>query len=349
MRKSVLWIVILSVLCLAVLRHANKGSIDTFDEFIGTNQPVEDTIFVSVASYRDAQCHQTIKDMYAKARRPERVFVGVCEQNSGDVMERCVADDASSKIVTKNIRRITMPHKEAKGPTYARYLCSTLYRGQTYYMQVDSHTTFVKDWDVVAISELHKTKNPRRSVLSTYPNDDTSYTISTKDVPMMCSAKFDQPHGLPTFEAQMKPPSFYGDKPRESAFVAGGFFFAPGRIIRDVPFQPNTPYIFQGEEILLSARFWTHGYDIYTPSKNICLHTYTRKDAPKFWTDLGNGAEYKEQKAESEKRVRRLLKLEGPPLEDPMYGLGEARSIEEFWAHAGLDPQNKKQIKSFCS
>ena len=39
-----------------------------------------DSIFVSIASYRDAECHKTIADLYRKAAFPERVFVGAVDQ-----------------------------------------------------------------------------------------------------------------------------------------------------------------------------------------------------------------------------------------------------------------------------
>jgi hypothetical protein len=98
-----------------------------------------ETIFVSVASYRDAQCGETIRDLFAKADQPGRVFVGVCEQNSGDAKEDCVPPK-----LPKNVRRVQIPHGEAKGPVYARYLCSTLYAGETWFMQIDSHTKFAQ-------------------------------------------------------------------------------------------------------------------------------------------------------------------------------------------------------------
>ncbi|CAE8664901.1 unnamed protein product, partial [Polarella glacialis] len=39
-----------------------------------------ESIFVSIASYRDNQCQYTIQDLFSKAKHPERVVVGVCFQ-----------------------------------------------------------------------------------------------------------------------------------------------------------------------------------------------------------------------------------------------------------------------------
>src|SRR5260221_13345699 len=42
--------------------------------------PALPRIFVSIASYRDTECQWTVKDLFEKARHPERVFAGICWQ-----------------------------------------------------------------------------------------------------------------------------------------------------------------------------------------------------------------------------------------------------------------------------
>ena len=37
-------------------------------------------IFVQIASYRDPDCQNTVKDLFEKAAHPERIFVGICWQ-----------------------------------------------------------------------------------------------------------------------------------------------------------------------------------------------------------------------------------------------------------------------------
>lgn len=316
-----------------------------------TSQPGRPTIFVSVASYRDDKCAKTVRDLYAKAKHPERVFVGVVEQNSsepGTEAEQCLAT-APGVVPKKQVRRISIPHTEAKGPCYARYLASTLYRGENYVMQIDSHTTMVEHWDTKAVEEVEACPNPGKAIISMYPNDDQEYTTETTQLPVMCGAKFND-SGLPIFEASMKPKSYVGDNPKENAFIAAGFFFAPGRFVRDCPWDPSLDFLFMGEEILLSARAYTNGYNIYTPRVNLCLHFYLRKDRPKFWDDV-NKSEYERLKKQSEKRARRILGLEEPVIKPGTdnYGLGTVRTINEFWNHAGINPSTKETNKTkFC-
>ena len=53
-----------------------------------------------------------------------------------------------------------------------------------------------------------------------------------------------------------------------------------------VPFGPLLPYIFMGEEISMSARLWTSGYDIFSPTTNVLNHYYVRRHYPKFWESV---------------------------------------------------------------
>ena len=46
-------------------------------------------IFVQIASYRDRECQWTVKDLFEKARHPDRVFVGICWQTFPDLDEDC--------------------------------------------------------------------------------------------------------------------------------------------------------------------------------------------------------------------------------------------------------------------
>lgn len=44
------------------------------------------------------------------------------------------------------VRLARIPLLESKGPCYARYVGAQLYRGETFYLQLDSHMTMVPRW-----------------------------------------------------------------------------------------------------------------------------------------------------------------------------------------------------------
>ena len=72
-------------------------------------------------------------------------------------------------------------------------------------------------------------------------------------------------------------------EPKYAPFVAAGFFFCHGAFLHEVPFDPLLPWIFMGEEISMSVRLWTAGYDIFSPTINVLNHYYVRRHYPKFW------------------------------------------------------------------
>ena len=175
---------LVSVVALIALAFHRGGAEGYRTDALGaTSQPRRPSIFVSVASYRDSECSKTIHELFSKAAYPERVFVGVCEQNSSDPNETCSGDH--DPRFDKQIRTIRVPHTEAKGPCVARYACSTLFGSEDYYMQIDSHTIMTKNWDEKAVNEILACPVPDRSVLSMYPNDIGTYTIETTVVPVM--------------------------------------------------------------------------------------------------------------------------------------------------------------------
>lgn len=284
-------------------------------------------IFVSIASYRDKLCSDTIKSLYENAKYPKNIYLGICQQNK-------INDDDCLKgldIDNSRIKILRIPHTEAKGPTYARYLCSNLWDGEEYFLQIDSHTKFIKNWDVkciLSIKNLKKISN--KPVLSHYPRnfkDYDNYKIHQKfKVPYIKNfyfnkyniIKYDGARIINTNNTFIKTP-----------FVTGGMLFAESSFLKELPYDPNLEYLFTGEEILHSLRFYTFGYDIYIPNQNILFHYYIRDDNPKIWEDL----KYNQKKNITIKKVSKVLNSKTNNDANIIlgkYGLGNIKTIEEF-------------------
>lgn len=309
------------------------------------SQDAQETIFVSVASYRDDDCSRTLQSMYENATYPNRVFAGVCQQNSSDhPAEECVGPNVPWR---ENIRVISMNYADAKGPTFARYKCSTLYRGETYFCQIDSHTTFLKGWDVAVVEDLKRCPSFPKAVISYYPHDSVSNSQDVKTVPVLCKSKFTN-ENLVTFEAVTMSAPQAGDQLKPIPFLAGGWFIGSGQLLRDCPYDPSLDMLFNGEEILYSARLWTSGWDFYAPPRNYVMHFYTRKGKAKFWDDI---REYRDRQKASQQKVVRLLGLDGqPPIQGYEHGMGAQRTVQQYLEFAGLDPSSRTSTseKKFC-
>ena len=97
------------------------------------------------------------QDMFAKAAHPERVFVAAVQQ----VLEFQEACWHTGLPWASQIRTITIPYSEARGPTHARHLAATLYRNEDYFLQIDAHTTFVQARALPACRVTEKGGNQR--------------------------------------------------------------------------------------------------------------------------------------------------------------------------------------------
>ena len=319
------------------------------------------TIFVSIASYRDSVCSTTVESLYSMADNPQNVFVGLCQQNNGKEDQDCI--NSNSPVISnyiKNIRIIRIPYFEAKGPTWARYLCSTLWDGEQYYFQIDSHTKFVKGWDTKCINMINIIKNSdlsQKPVLSHYPKEYEAY----KDGELSDDEKYNVPRMCKSFFNNRDMLSFMGSQimnsnkiPYNTPYLASGMFFCESYFLDELPYDPNLDYLFVGEEILHSIRFYTNGWDIYTPYENIIFHEYERKDKPKIWTDnpyysdlpAFNKVKYyigimqENEKNNIDKHIINNI---------DKYGLGKVRNIQDYFNFAGIDIANKKVYTNFCN
>lgn len=304
-------------------------------------------IFVSIASYRDDECKDTIAQLYQKAKNPDSVFVGVCQQNKlpgEDCFDRCRT--CAFRKRAGQIRVINMPHFEARGPTFARYHCSKLWRGEELYMQIDSHTNFEQDWDLVVWEQRRATGDPM-AVIGAYPPSGEQMDKIKRGIASYAVTSFLGPFdrtGTPALHTHLievektaKPILVYA--------VPGNLVVFPGEALYKVPFDPFISFLFFGEELLYSVRLWTNGYNLYAPSKPWCSHHYGRQGKPRFNKDIAVAETCKRR---AEKRCQFILGLcplsdvpEEYRVEVSRYGLGRARSLAQYYAEAGVDPARR--------
>lgn len=299
-------------------------------------------IFVSIASYRDTECTKTINSLFSNARYPDKVFVGVVQQNKKkkeDCIDSCA--DCKKRRDSGHIRTMDFSFKDAKGPCFARYQATKLWDGEEFFFQIDSHTEFDKDWDVTLLDEYYSTNDPK-AVISGYPPTREQFRqivkSNYKQFPMMCNIKRNQ-DGLPQVTAQLLDVPEDG-RPVPVAYAGAGLMMMHHQALFDVPYDPHLNFLFFGEELLYSARLWTHGYNIYNPTKVFVSHYYDRP-GPKFWDD---NSEYEPCRQRAIGRVKYLLGLgnyadidEDFSKETAEYGMGTLRSLADYWAFLNFD------------
>ena len=275
-------------------KHFNHNLI----HFRPKHKPIKhDFIFVSIASYRDPLCIKTIESIFKQSKEPHKIRIGLCIQND--------TNDYVGKINKKYfdfIKIIKIPHYLAKGPTWARFLCNTLWNGEEYFLQIDSHTIFDKHWDF-NIKNMYKILPPK-SIITHYPPKDTNIddltTITTHSHDYYVNNK------QQIIAISKKVPRT--EKPVISRFASCNFFFVHSQFIIDVPWDPYLPFLFQGEEPLIGMRALSKGWTMYHPTFAVCRHYYTRNKEPKFWNDLNK--EYLKYNPLASKRAKYFLGIE---------------------------------------
>lgn len=297
-------------------------------------------IFVQIPSYRDRECQWTVQDLFAKARHPERIFVGICWQFD----PQSDADCFQVEVHPEQVRRVDFHVTQAKGLGWARAQAQELWRGEEFMLQIDSHMRFVADWDERMLAELAACPS-LRPVLTIYPAcywpPDELQEQNHGQVVVQAVERFN-PSGILQYTCHTASPDVPRDSPFLSSGLAGGFVFGSSRMIEDVP--PDPDLYFEGEEPNLAVRLWTHGYDLFSPRETLIYHYYRRIDSRRPWNDS-------DHTVPNERSLARMRMLFEPRGDDARilgrYGLGRMRSLEEYELFAGVDFR-AKTVASFA-
>jgi hypothetical protein len=288
-------------------------------------------VFVSIASYRDPELVPTVRDCLEKARYPDRLRFGVCWQHDGD-------EQLPDWFGGEQFRVLDVDWRESAGACWARASIMDLWDGEDWYLQLDSHHRFARDWDVVLLDEAARTAS-ERPVLTTYapaylPDEPEPVDLTPTRMEFGGFAE----DGIPLFKPGFMPDWTARKRPRRARFASAHLLFAPGRFVTDVPYDPDL--YFWGEEITLAVRAFTHGYDLFEPSRLIVWHEFTREYRPKHWEDHEATAAmpWYERDKISRAKVSRLF---AEPLVG-RFGLGVERTLADYEAYAGLSFRYRK-------
>lgn len=293
-----------------------------------------ETIFVQIAAYRDPDLLNTLRDILSKAQRPENLRFGISWQHSPedewDNLDEYLDDD--------RFRILDIPHEDSMGACWARNLLQQLYSGETYTLQIDSHTRFIQSWDVYIIDEYKclLEKGIKKPLLTSYapsfePDNDPDARIKK---PWRMDFDRFSPDGNVHFTPSTIDDSEIRTEPIPARFYSAHFAFADGKFSQEVQHDPQ--YYFHGEEISIAVRAYTHGYDLFHPHRIFLWHFYTRRGFKKHWDDHGKWGEINKS---SHERNRKLFGMDGE-VYDPeffgKFGLGTERTLDDYERYAGI-------------
>lgn len=230
---------------------------------IGTFVNGKPTIYVTVASYRDPWCKNSVTTAFSRAVYPERIFVGVSQQNTEDD-EPCVdpniCDEDAEHVLCKyrdQIRVNQIDARTATGPVFGRHHADGLYRGEYFAVSIDAHMVFVPKWDIRTIAMWRSIGN-EMALITTYPADlskaEKKGLNRVKSWVMICAATFERGAIRNNRGMIGLPPFSHRNRPILQPFLGAGIVFSRGHRILRTPNDCCVPGIFNGEEFNVATR-----------------------------------------------------------------------------------------------
>lgn len=296
-----------------------------------------DKIFVQIASYRDPQLIPTIEDMIHKAKEPWNLVFGICWQY--DETEDVDRYDNNPQF------RVSKHHySESQGLGWARNITNTLYGGEKYTLQIDSHHRFVENWDEIVLRDYNQALMVSdKPVITTYctPFDPTTDESTWNPTPCLMSQ-----YEFSSDRLLMSMPWYIQDfKQRKRIIrartISGHFYFTSGDFVKEVPYDPEIYFGGYTEETTLSLRAFTSGYDFFSPYQMVMWHEYTRSYRPKHWDDHGTKSETQKTSGERDvyarNKTRQMFGTQEYGIDLGEYGLGTERTLHDYEVYGGFD------------
>ena len=289
------------------------------------------TIFIQIAAFRDPQLKPTIINLLENAKYPNNLRIGICNQYN--------PEDDFNIDEFKNDKRfniIDILDVESKGVCWARHQVQQLYNNEKYTLQIDSHMRFEKDWDdtlIKMIKQLQK-KGHKKPLLTGYVssfNPDNDPEGRVQEPWRMAFDRF-TPEGVVFFLPETIPGWKEIKEPVTARFYSAHFCFTLGEFSIEVQHDPE--FYFHGEEISITVRAYTHGYDLFHPHKVVIWHEYTRNGRIKQW-DIDK--DWYKRNTACHIKNRQLLGIDSENYSgNTSEWFGTERTIQDYEKYAGL-------------
>jgi len=306
------------------------------------------SIFISIASYQDPLLVSTIFGAYNNAKNKDELIFSICDQSDDPIN---IDDlDFADQVRYEHVNPVF-----SKGPCWARHRAQTFYQEEDYFLQIDSHTQFLPNWDELFKEALLKIEAAgltdgyfAKPIITSYPRsfkvldferglfelntgDKNTQVITYRKDSLFSRGSFSRQIGIPTKHTEIT----------HAYLMAAGCIFTRGKFVKDIPYDPN--YYFYGEELSMALRAFTHGFSFFHIPDVPLFHLYTDvSNIPRklHWDpedDANRAIKWHELEQKSLDRLDDLFagKIEGS------MGLGSQRSLKDYAVISGVDLKNK--------
>lgn len=236
-------------------------------------------IFVQIPAYRDRELAATLRDLYGTARAPESLrTVVLWQRDAGETLPDGIRDLPSLTVIETDAA-------DSSGPNWARRLLQQEVGDEPYSLLLDSHHRFVPGWDELCV-RMHEDlvdAGVRRPLLSSYlpayipgagraSRQRDPYVVSplVREEGVLIRLTSHPLYGWQTLTA-----------PTLGSYLSLHFVFSARAFTEEVEIDPGV-YFF-GDEVSLSVRAFTFGWDIYHPHRIVGWHAYDRGSREPHW------------------------------------------------------------------
>jgi hypothetical protein len=295
------------------------------------------SIFIQIPAYRDHELNNTVRNMVENASGFIKLSFGI---------HNCVLFSGETNVDINYPFWVTVNYAESIAPKNiglqkSRYIANEFYNGEDYYLQIDSHMRFVKNWDAILITDLEKITafGINKPIITMYPAeysyDENGNVIFKNGLEHITEISFFE--DIEKFENTLIPSQTAVTARENCVFtpsVSGGFIFTYGNFSR---IKPNKKIAFWGEEPLIAARAFTHGFTPVVPLTPVVGHLYiggksfekTRRHH--VWTDFSKEWEILDAESKAEYKAILINRVIGEG------ALGAERTLDEYEEFSGLN------------
>lgn len=300
-----------------------------------------ETIFISLAAYRDPDLVKTVKSFYYNAKNNKRLFFSLVSHE--DLSEPPLD---FSFLPEHAISYQRIDSNLASGVCSGRHLANSLLNSSyDYFVQTDSHSRVIENWDEVAISQYKRCEARwgKEYLFTKYPlpfefcwsgdtyTDDIDYDKAylQKVVPEWNPKEQLWLLGHADIEDLTFGDLSYG--------FAANCVFGSAKAMLKLPYDPFL--YFSGEEPTLGIRAYVNGINLVSPPFNFLWTNYNRENGKRgfHWND-----DKKWKALDNYSRNRQALFYSGKNL--GQYGILDAKKYKELQETSGFDFSNPEYI-----
>ena len=231
-------------------------------------------IFVSIASYCDGEIFNTLKNLYKYVSNVNRINVCVNLQDTEENYNKLLSFNYP------NLNIIFTKKEDALGVVVARNRIKEQLTYEHYFLQVDSHSRFKQNWDLINITQYNSIEEPK-VILTAYPNEyhvpdeEERYLELPYNAPLKIR-RFLDPDSTTDHRCQATNyPSHTGYEPFHTQWCGAGYVFTRSEWIKEVQLPDNI--VFNGEEDWQTHISFLKGWNLRTCSEATVWHNYNYK------------------------------------------------------------------------